>query len=90
MGQYLDELFADRKSDYDVRKKRFALKIDWKKYESEFTEVEMACFRLFSRIAFYYLRKLFYELFEGFHLDVEHKTINTEQDLFHHCDLLAG
>ena len=37
-GRFINELFHDRKSDYDVQTKPQELKIDWTKYESELTD----------------------------------------------------
>ncbi|XP_025407691.1 bifunctional lycopene cyclase/phytoene synthase-like isoform X2 [Sipha flava] len=88
--QFLDELFAGRKSDYDVKKKPYIPKINWPLYQSQFTDVQMSCCRAFSRIAFYLPRKPFYELLEGYKWDVERRLIRNEKDLMEYCNYVAG
>lgn len=50
----------------------------------------MASLRAFSRIAFYQPRKPLYELFKGFHLDLDHQIIKTKQNLMYYSDLVGG
>lgn len=90
MDQFLDELFGDRKSDFDVRKTPYIRKIDWEKYKSELTNLEMASFRALSRIAFYLPRKPFYQVFEGYHLDIDGHKIRNEKDLMNYSNLVGG
>ncbi|XP_025418471.1 bifunctional lycopene cyclase/phytoene synthase-like isoform X2 [Sipha flava] len=88
--QFLDELFAGRKSDYDIKRKPYIPKINWPLYQSQFSDVQMSCCRALSRIAFYLPRKPFYDLLEGFKWDVERRLIRNEKDLMEYCNYVAG
>lgn len=88
--KFIDELFADRKSDYDVKAKPYVIKIDWAQYQSELTYVQMASFRAISRIAFYLPRKPFYELLEGYQWDMERRLVKSEKDLLLYSSYVAG
>ncbi|XP_027845625.2 uncharacterized protein LOC114125977 [Aphis gossypii] len=87
---FINELFYDRKSDYDVGTKPKKLNIDWKKYESELTDVEMSSFRSLSRIAFYLPRKPFEELLAGYEWDIEGRLVRNEDDLLLYSTYVAG
>lgn len=87
---FINELFYDRKSDYDVGIKPQKLNINWTKYESELTNVEMSCFRALSRIAFYLPRKPFEELLAGYKWDIEGRLIRNEDDLLLYSTYVAG
>lgn len=86
---FIDDLFIDRKSDYDVLKPQQA-KIDWIKYKSELNDKEMSCFRAISRIIFYFPRKPFYELFAGYQWNVEGKLVQSEDDLLAYSNMAGG
>jgi len=88
--RFINELFHDRKLDYEVKTKPQESNIDWKKYESELSDVEMACFRAVSRIAFYLPRKPFYELIAGYKWDIEGRLVRNEEDLLLYSDYVAG
>lgn len=88
--RFINELFHDRKSDYDVKTKPQELNIDWKKYQSELTDAEMACFRALSRIAFYLPRKPFDELLAGYKWDIEGRLVRNEDDLLLYSTYVAG
>lgn len=88
--QFISEIFADRKSDYDVKKTPQEVKIDWKKYESEFTDVELSSYRAVSRIAFFLPRKPFEELFAGYQWDLEFTLVRNEKDLMLYTSYVAG
>jgi len=88
--KFIDELFADRKSDYDVKTTPYEIKIDWSQYQSKLTEVEMSSFRAISRIAFYLPRKPFYELLAGYQWDIEGKLVRNEDDLLLYSSYVAG
>jgi len=89
-NNFINELFHDRKSDYDVGTKPQKLNIDWTKYESELTDAEMSCFRALSRIAFYLPRKPFEELLAGYKWDIEARLIKNEDDLLLYSTYVAG
>ncbi|XP_026805481.1 bifunctional lycopene cyclase/phytoene synthase-like [Rhopalosiphum maidis] len=89
-NNFINELFHDRKSDYDVGTKPQKLNIDWTKYESGLTDVEMSCFRALSRIAFYLPRKPFEELLAGYKWDIEGRLIRNEDDLLLYSTYVAG
>lgn len=88
--KFINELFADRKSDFDVKAKPVKPNIDWTKYQSEFTDVEMASFRAVSRIAFYLPRKPFDELIAGYQWDIDGRNVKNEEDLMLYSDYVAG
>ncbi|XP_026807314.1 bifunctional lycopene cyclase/phytoene synthase-like [Rhopalosiphum maidis] len=88
--KFINELFADRKSDFDVKSYPQEIIIDWKEYESELTEEELAIFRAFSRIAFLLPRKPFEELFDGFQLDLSGTLYKNVNDLLIYFTLVAG
>lgn len=87
---FIGELFADRKSDDEVLKNPQRVTIDWTKYKSELTDVEMSCFRAVSRIAFYLPRKPFDELLAGYQWDVEGRPVLSEDDLLSYANNMAG
>jgi len=68
--KFVNELFADRKSDFEAKSKPQEIIIDWKQYDSDLTEEELSIFRALSRIAFLLPRKPFEELIEGFKSDL--------------------
>lgn len=88
--QFINELFADRKSDYDVKTKPCTVNIDWEKYQSVLTDNEISSFRAISRIAFYLPRKPFYELLAGYQWDVESRLVRDEDDLMLYSSYVAG
>ncbi|XP_050541352.1 uncharacterized protein LOC126905568 isoform X2 [Daktulosphaira vitifoliae] len=88
--KFVDELFAGRKSDYEVETKPYIVPICWSQYESELSDEEMACFRAISRISFYMPRKPFYELIEGYKWDMEGKKVKNEDDLLLYSSYVAG
>lgn len=88
--KFINELFADRKSDYDVKKKPHLVNINWKQYETELTDVEMSSFRALTRIAFYLPRKPFYELLAGYQWDIDGRLVRNETDLMEYCNYVAG
>lgn len=87
---FINELFADRKSDYEVKTRPQEPKIDWEMYEYELTTVEISCFRALSRIVFYLPRKPFYELLAGYQWDVEGRLVQNEDDLLLYSNYVAG
>lgn len=87
---FVSELFADRKTPFEVKRKPEVPKIDWAKYESRLNDLELASFRMFARISFYLPAQPFIELFEGYQLDVEGKMFETEEDLKLYTKLVAG
>lgn len=87
---FINELFADRKSDYEVKTQPQNVKIDWEIYKSELTDVELSCFRAMSRTAFYLPRKPFYELLAGYQWDVEGRLVRNEDDLQLYSSYVAG
>ncbi|XP_050422717.1 uncharacterized protein LOC126834665 [Adelges cooleyi] len=88
--QFVDQLFVDRKSDYDVQTKPHLPRVCWSEYESELTDQEMSCFRSISRISFYLPRKPFYELIEGYKWDIDGKNVQSEKDLLLYSSYVAG
>lgn len=90
--RFIDELFADRRSDYEVRPAPpvRGLDIDWTPYRVELADEELSCFRALSRISFYLPRKPFYELLEGYRWDVAGKPILTEDDLLLYSSHVAS
>lgn len=88
--KFINELFADRKSDYDVKTSPCQVKIDWSQYESVLTDVEMSSFRAISRISFYLPRKPFHELIAGYQWDVEGRLVKDEADLLLYSSYVAG
>lgn len=88
--KFLDELFADRKSDYEVKAEPYEVPINWAQYTTELTDVELSCFRAISRIAFYLPRKPFYELLAGYQWDVEGRLVRNENDLLLYSSYVAG
>ncbi|KAL5245315.1 hypothetical protein ACI65C_012725 [Semiaphis heraclei] len=88
--QFISEVFSDRKSDYDVKRIPKEVKIDWKKYESEFTDFELSSYRALSRIAFFLPRKPFEELFAGYQWDLELTLVRNEKDLMLYTSYVAG
>ncbi|VVC39976.1 Squalene/phytoene synthase, conserved site,Squalene/phytoene synthase,Lycopene cyclase [Cinara cedri] len=88
--KFVNELFADRKSDYDVKTVPYTAKVDWAYYQSELTGEEMASFRAVSRIAFYLPRKPFYELIAGYQWDIEGRLVRNEEDLLLYSSYVAG
>lgn len=87
---FINELFCDRKSDYDVKKNSHDVKIDWVKYQSQLTDLEISCFRAMSRTAFYLPRKPFYELLAGYRWDIDGRLVRNEADLMEYCNYVAG
>lgn len=87
---FINELFADRKSDYEVKTQPRKVKINWEIYESELTDVELSCFRAMSRTVFYLPRKPFYELLAGYQWDVEGRLVRNEDDLQLYSSYVAG
>lgn len=79
--EFLDEVFADRQSDYHVNDRPRPVNVDWTKYRAVFTDEEMACYRAFSRIAFYTPRKHYYDLLDGYRWDIARTASRTEDDL---------
>lgn len=91
--RFVGELFANRRSDYEVNTVATASgseSIDWTSYRSELTDEELSCFRAVSRISFYLPRKPFHELLEGYRWDVEGKPVRTENDLLLYSTCVAG
>lgn len=88
--RFVDQLFADRDSDYDVKTAGRAPHVDWAQYRSELSAVELSCFRAITRIAFYLPRKPFYELIDGYKWDVDGKTVQDETDLLLYSNYVAG
>lgn len=88
--RFLDELFADRKSDFDVNRTPREAKIDWAPYERELTDEKIAIFRALARIAYYLPAKPFYEMFEAGRWDLEGKTIQSLDDLKLYSYLVSG
>lgn len=88
--KFINELFFDRKSDYEVEKKPYNKNINWTQYESELTDVEMSSFRALSRIAFYLPRKPFEELLAGYKWDIDGRLVRNEDDLLLYSTYVAG
>lgn len=88
--KFVEEQFADRKSDYDVKSKPYEVDIDWTQYESVLSDAELASFRALSRIAFFLPRKPFEELLAGFELDMGGTLYRDENDLLRYCNNVAG
>lgn len=88
--RFLNELFADRKSDFDVKRTPQEAKIDWAPYESELTDEKIAVFRALSRIVYYLPAKPFYEMFEAGRWDLEAKTIQSLDDVKLYSYLVSG
>jgi len=89
LQKFIGECFAGRK-DYEVKSTPHEVIIDWTPYESEFTDEEMACLRAFSRMAFYFPRKPYEELLEGYEWDLANKIYKTEKDILEYFFLVAG
>lgn len=87
---FIDEMFADRKSDYEVKKNPQEITIDWEKYKPDLTDTEMSCFRAISRIAFYLPRKPFHELLAGYQWDVDGRLVRNSDDLLLYSRYVAG
>jgi len=88
--RFVSELFADRKSDCEVKTRPCIANIDWSHYQSELTDQEMASFRALSRIAFYLPRRPFDELLAGFRWDIEGRLVKNEDDLMLYSSYVAG
>lgn len=91
--RFIEELFANRDSDYDVKTAehpREPKTIDWAQYRTELNDEELSCFRAISRISFYLPRKPFDELLEGYRWDVNGKNIENETDLLLYSNYVAG
>lgn len=90
--RFIDELFADRRSDYEVRPAPPARDpdIDWTPYQMELTDEELSCFRALSRISFYLPRKPFHELLDGYRWDMAGKQVLNEDDLLLYSNHVAG
>lgn len=88
--KFVGELFADRKSDSDVKTRPCAANIDWSNYRSELTDREIASFRALSRIAFYLPRRPFNELLAGYKWDIEGRLVKNEDDLMLYSSYVAG
>lgn len=88
--KFVDELFADRKSDFDVKTVPYAAKVDWAYYQSKLTGGQMSSFRALSRISFYLPRKPFYELIAGYRWDIQGKLVRNEEDLLLYSNYVAG
>lgn len=89
---FIDELFADRSSDYDVKTSITPQKpkVNWEQYRLDLTDEELSCFRAISKISFYLPRKPFYELLDGYRWDVDGKTVQNETDLLLYSSYVAG
>lgn len=87
---FIDELFADRRSDSDVQTKPQNVQINWAQYRSDLTDMEMAIYRAISRISFYIPRKPFDEILMGFQWDIDNKPIKTEGDLISYAYDVSG
>lgn len=87
---FVSELFADRKTPFQIKRKPEAPKIDWAKYESKLNDVELASFRMMARISFYLPANPLIELFQGYQWDVEGKLFETEEDLWQYTIYVAG
>lgn len=88
--KFVDELFADRKSDYEVHSNPQEITMDWKQYVSELTQEELSILRAFSRIAFLLPRKAFDEVVAGFQLHLNGTLYNDENDLLRYLNFVAG
>jgi len=88
--KFVDELFADRKSDYEVHSKPKEMTMDWKHYQSVLTQEELSILRAFSRIAFFLPRKAFEEVVAGFQLDLNGTLYKDENDLMRYLNYVAG
>lgn len=88
--KFVDELFADRKSDYEVYSKPREVTMDWKVYESVLTQEELSILRAFSRIAFLLPRKPFEEIISGFQMDMDGTLYKDEKELLKYITLVAG
>ncbi|XP_044011143.1 bifunctional lycopene cyclase/phytoene synthase-like [Aphidius gifuensis] len=87
---FINELFSDRKTIYDVKIKPSMININWKKYETKLSNIELSCFRAISRIAFYFPRKPFDELISGYQWDIDGRVVNNEDDLILYSSYVAG
>lgn len=87
---FVSELFADRKTPFQVKRKPEAPKINWAKYESKINDIELTSFRTMARISFYLPAQPFIELFEGYQWDLDDKVIETEEDLLKYTTMVAG
>lgn len=91
--RFVDELFADRRSDYDVRTSAAETGepcVDWARYRTELNDAELSCFRALSRISFYLPKKPFRELIDGYRWDVDGKRVEDETDLLLYSSYVAG
>lgn len=88
--QFIDELFADRKSDYDVPTGPQDAQVNWTRYQSELTDLEMAAYRAISRISFYFPRVPFDKILTAFRWDIENRPIKTEEDLTTYSNDVSG
>lgn len=87
---FVDELFADRRSDCDVKTTPDDVCIDWPRYQAELTDQEIASFRAVSRIAFYLPRGPFDELLAGYRWDIDGRPVKDEDDLLLYSSYVAG
>jgi len=88
--KYIHDLFADRKSDFEVKSVPHEVNIDWAPYEAVFTGDEMACLRAFARMSFFFPRKPYEQLLEGYELDLANRPYKTEKDVLEYFTLVAG
>lgn len=88
--EFINELFADRKTAHHVKRTPKAVKVDWTKYESQLNNTEMALFRALARIAFYLPAAPLIEMFNAFQWDVDCKLFETEEDLMTYTNNLGG
>lgn len=90
VNKFFKELFADRKSDYDVKSIPHEADIDWTEYQSVLSNNELASFCALARIAFFLPRKPFEELLAGYNLDMGGTLYRNENDLLTYSNNVAG
>lgn len=88
--EFITELFADRKSDYEVKSVPQEINIDWKKYESDLSVEELSTFRSIARIGFFLARKPYVEILSGYDLDLANTLYQIEKDLLEYFTDIAG
>lgn len=91
--KFLDQLFANRRitSDYCWEVTTSSdVTIDWKYFEKQLTNEQIASFRAIARIAYYMPQEPFYELVEGYKWDIDGRAVLNENDLIEYSKYVAS
>lgn len=87
---YINEIFANRKTKFHVNRKPEVANINWAKYERRLNDSEIASFRALARIAYYLPSAIFFDLLDAYRWDISGKMCETEEDLMTYTHQIAG